>query len=100
MEHYSDAMKYAEAAGNSAGSGMEKFNAYTESLEARITRLTNAFQSLSTTVTNSDFLSGIVDLGTSVVNILDDIISSVGILNTAILGFSLYQGAKGSGETI
>lgn len=99
MENYEQAMKYAEAADESSGSAMEKFDVYTESLSGKITSLQNAFQSLSTTVVSSDFLKGIVDFGTNAVNIINQLIESLGSLNTIILGFSIYKGAKGSGKT-
>lgn len=99
MEHYDDAMKYAEAASDSAGSGMEKFSAYTDSVEAKITKFQNAFQSLSTTVANSDFMSSFIDTGTDVLNIIENLISSMGTLNAVLLGVGMYQGAKGSGKT-
>lgn len=84
MEHYDDAMKYAEAASDSAGSGMEKFSAYTDSVEAKITKFQNAFQSLSTTVADSDFMSSFIDTGTDVLNFIDLFIDKVGILQTVI----------------
>lgn len=98
MAHYEDAMKYADAASNSAGSGMEKFEAYTNSLSGKIEKFKNAFQSLSTNLVNSDFLSGLVDTGTSAINIIDELIGSVGTLKTALVGLGLFQGKNGSGE--
>lgn len=99
MENYEKAMEYMDEAEASSGSAMEKFDVYTESLSGKITSLQNAFQSLSTTVVSSDFLKGIVDFGTNAVNIINQLIESLGSLNTIILGFSIYKGAKGSGKT-
>lgn len=99
MQNYQKAMEYMDESSTSQGSAMEKFNVYQDSLEASITRLSNAWQSLSTTATSSDFLKGIVDTATNAVNIINQLIESLGSLNTIILGFSIYQGAKGSGKT-
>lgn len=92
-------MEYMDESSTSSGSAMEKFSVYQSSLEASITRLSNAWQSLSTTAVDNGFLKGIVDTTTNAVNIINQLIESLGSLNTIILGFSIYQGAKGSGKT-
>lgn len=92
MANYDKAMAYSEAAANSSGSAMERYDVYLDSLEAKITRLQNAFQSLSTTVVNSDFAKGLVDAGTDIVTFLDTIIEKIGSLNTLIGGFAVGKG--------
>lgn len=92
MQNYQKAQQYAEASANSSGSAMERYGVYLDSLEARITKLQNAFQSLSTTVVNSDFAKGLVDAGTSVITMLDGLIEHVGSLNTIIGGFAIGKG--------
>lgn len=92
MENYQKAQQYANEAANSSGSAMKRYDVYLESLEARITRLQNAFQSLSTTAVNSDFAKGLVDAGTSVITMLDGFIERVGSLNTIIGGFAIGKG--------
>lgn len=92
MQNYQKAQQYAEASANSSGSAMERYGVYLDSLEARITKLQNAFQSLSTTVVNSDFAKGLVDAGTSVITMLDGFIERVGSLNTIIGGFAIGKG--------
>lgn len=92
MQNYQKAQQYAEASANSSGSAMERYDVYLDSLEAKITRLQNAFQSLSTTVVNSDFAKGLVDAGTSVITMLDGFIERVGSLNTIIGGFAIGKG--------
>lgn len=92
MSNYDKAMAYSEAAANSSGSAMERYDVYLDSLEAKITRLQNAFQSLSTTIVNSDFAKGLVDAGTDIVTFLDTIIEKIGSLNTLIGGFAVGKG--------
>ena len=51
-----------------------------ESLQGRLDSFTASWQVLANDVIDSDFLKGVVDLGTSAINILDAIIDKVGIL--------------------
>lgn len=94
MANYDKAMAYSEEAANSSGSAMKRYDVYLDSLEAKITRLQNAFQSLSTTVVNSDFAKGLVDAGTTIVTLLDAIIEHVGLLNTIIIGKGIHSFVK------
>ena len=97
MENYDKAMEYADAAAESSGSGMEKFQAYQESVAGSLENFKNSYQQLSSTIISSDFMTGIIDSGSQVLNIINQIIDSVGNLNTLVLGFSMFQGAKSSG---
>lgn len=97
MENYDKAMEYADAAAESSGSGMEKFQAYQESVAGSLENFKNSYQQLSSTIISSDFMTGIIDSGSQVLNIINQIIDSVGSLNTLVLGFSMFQGAKSSG---
>lgn len=97
MENYDKAMEYAEAASESSGSAMEKFSVYQDSMTGKMEAFRNSFQQLSTTIASSDFLKGIIEAGTTAINVLDKLISSFGSLNTLLLGVSLFKGHKGSG---
>ena len=97
MENYDKAMEYAEAASESSGAGMEKFAVYQDSLAGSITNLSNSFQQLSTTLLDSDVFKGFINSGASALNIINEIIGSMGSLNTLLLGLGIFQGAKGSG---
>ena len=47
MNNYSDALKYSEVAANSAGSALERYEVYQNSVEAKTNELTAAIESLS-----------------------------------------------------
>ena len=79
---------------NSAGSAMQEQSRWMESLEAKIQKFKAAFESLSNTIIDSDFLKFLVDSGTTVINVLDTIISNVGVLGTALAGFGGYKFIK------
>lgn len=90
--------KAYEASLNSAGSAMQEQERWLESLEAKIQQFQTAFQSLSQTTLDSNFLKGIVDAGTNTINILDSVIDRVDILPTLATGLSAVFSLKNFGR--
>lgn len=86
--------KAYEASLNSAGSAMEGQEKWLESLEAKTQQFNAAFQSLSSTVFDSDLLKWFVDLGTSGVQALDQIIDKFGLLTTIGAGVGITEFVK------
>lgn len=97
MENYQTAMDYMNESINSSGNSLEKFSAYQDSLTGRINDFKNSFQTLSNTFVGSDFLKGIVDSGTAALDVLDQLVSTIGVLPSLASGLGLYQGIKGGG---
>lgn len=89
--------KAYEASANAAGSAMEEQNRWLESLEAKTQQFEAAFQSLSSTVLDSGLLKWFVDLGTSGIRAIDNIIDKFNILNTISTVGGGLLGAKGQG---
>ena len=50
MDNFSNALEYSEVAANSAGSSLERYGVYQESIEAKTNELTAAIESLSTNI--------------------------------------------------
>lgn len=78
--------KAYEASVHSAGSAMQEQERWLNSLEAKVKQLEAAFQSLSSTVLDSDFLKALADGTTLVVNDLDTIIDRFGVLTPLVTG--------------
>lgn len=100
MSQWDNVEKYIEEATNASGSSMKKFEAYQESITGKLERFENAFQSLSKTVLDSDFLGGLVDTGTGFINLLDTITDKIGVLSTAGIGIGANLGGKNAGKHI
>lgn len=64
MAGWGKAQEYAEVAAESAGTALEKFSVYEESIEYKTNRMTSAFENLSTTILDSGLVGGIIDFGT------------------------------------
>ena len=84
MENYGSALGYAETAANSAGTAMEKYAAYTDSIEGKVNSLKAAFEELSVTVLNSELITGTVEFITWLLEALSSIVDAVGGLNTVL----------------
>lgn len=97
MQNYDTAMKYMDESMNSSGQSLEKFQAYQNSLSGSIEDFRNSFQTLSNTFVGSDFLTGIVDSGTAALDILDQLVSTLGVIPSLLMGAGIFQGIKGGG---
>ncbi len=75
MENYGTAIGYANSATDSSGTAMEKYGAYTDSLEGRINSLTASFEEFSSTILDSDLVAFFVDVLNGAVNALNAITS-------------------------
>lgn len=88
MSNYDTAKKYEGISQDSEGSGENKFKTYTEGLTANTEGLKNAFQSLSSTVANADFLNAVIKGATTALNVINSLISKLGLLKTALVGIA------------
>lgn len=71
MNNYGEALKYSETAANSAGSALERYGIYQDSIQAKTNELTAAMESLSTNVISEELFSGIIEATTGVVEFVD-----------------------------
>lgn len=85
MQNYANALEYAGVAADSLGTAQEKFNeAYLDSIEAAVNRLTAAWQEFSMVLLDSDFIKDLFGLLTNLVNGLTGIVEHVNLLNVAL----------------
>lgn len=91
MANFDTARDALETSLTSSGSAMEEHGKWSESLEARLNKLKAAWQSLSQTFMNSDFLKGAIDVLINIVDILDKLINKIGALPTII---GIFAGGK------
>lgn len=87
-----------ESALHADGSAMEAQEQQLASLTAKVQQFETAFQSLSSSMLDSDLLKWFVDLGTSGVQALAAITDQIGALGTVGLGAGLMAGAKNTGK--
>ena len=85
MENFDIAEDALNSSLESAGSAMKEYNTYLEGIEAKTNQFKAAFEALSTTVVESDFLKEIIEFGTGAITILDSLIQKLGGLGNALL---------------
>ena len=99
MQQYSKAQEYMQIAEDASGTSMEKYSAYTDSLEGKLEGLKSTFESLSSTVLDSDALKGFVSGGTEVLGLIDKLTNSLGVMGTVAVGAGIFQGKNNSGKS-
>lgn len=85
INNWEQAEAAAGMAENASGSASREHLKYMDSLQGRIETFKATWQVLSNTLVDSDFLKGAVSGATSFLNVLDEIVSTIGIL-PALLG--------------
>lgn len=88
MTNYGKAQEYEKVSENSAGSTDKKYKVYENSLEGQTEDLKNSFQSISTTFADKNILGGGITLLSNVLNVVNKLVSSFGLLKTAAAGFA------------
>lgn len=97
MTNYGKAQEYEKVSENSAGSTDKKYKVYENSLEGRTEDLKNSFQSISTTFADKNLLGGGITLLSNVLNVVNKLVSSFGLLQTAAAGFASIKLFKNLG---
>ena len=80
-QHVEDAVVSANEATGSASKENEKFM---NSMQGHLNSLTTAWQTFSNTVLESNFLKGLIDIGTNVLNVFEGIINAIGDIPSLI----------------
>ena len=97
MANFETARQATETAYNSAGSATKELDNYTQSIQYSLDQMKAKFEELSVSLLDSDFLKGLIDTGTSALNIVTQLIDKLGILGTIFTVGGGIAGAKGHG---
>ena len=77
MQDFSRTTELTGMAYNSAGSGQEQFEKTLESLESKLNKLKDAWQTFIMGIANSDVVKGFIDTGTKILETINNIINSL-----------------------
>lgn len=89
-----DALKTALDA---EGSALKENEIFLESIQGHLNKLSAAWETFSYNFLDSEFVKGVVDFLTKVVNLLDDLTNSIGAFPTLIAAcFAAFGAAKGA----
>ena len=90
-----EAYKTAE---DSAGSALKEQEAYEQGIEYSLKRLEAVFQTFANHILDSKVVKGIIDFGSSTIEVIDKVTSKLGSLGTIGLGVGLFTGVKNTGK--
>lgn len=90
--------KAYEASVNAAGTAMQEQEKWLTSLEAKTMQFGAAFQGLSDTILEDNFLKSLIDSGTDLISILDSVIDTFGAFGTLGLGAGLFAGVQNTSK--
>ena len=79
---------------NASGSAQRELDTYLNSIEGRIDLFNNALQTFWMNLINADTVKWFVDAGTTILQILDKIIQTIGVIPTLLSGFAIFNVIK------
>lgn len=88
-----------EAAQNAEGSAMQENEKYLTSVEAHITKFKNAVDELINSLIDSGFINDVIDFGTTLVKLLQQITEGLGSVGTAFAAIGITAAFKGQALT-
>ena len=103
MSDYERTMELATAANNSAGASQQQFDKTLDSMEAKLAKLTTAWQEFTMGLANNEILKGAVDALTFVLNAINkliDVLSGNNGLTKSIITLNLAIAAIGGLRTV
>ena len=99
MSNYDRTMELVEAANNSAGASSEQFGKTLESLDAKLQKLQNAWDTFTMGLANNQAIKIAVDMLTGLLNIVNDLTGALGDGIGAILKLGAAFGAMKLGKS-
>ena len=94
MDNFTHAIEANETAMNSQGSAARENAKYLDSIEGKIKAFQSAWEQLSYHIVSSDLIKNVVDLGTKIITVIDNIVQKIGALPTALGALGVAFGAK------
>lgn len=97
LENFDIARESLQAAFDAEGSALKENEIFLESIQGHLNKLSAAWETFSYDFLDSEFVKGVVDFLTKVVNLLDDLTNAIGPISTLIAAcFAAFGAAKGA----
>lgn len=104
MDNYAKTTEFVSAAYNSAGSGQRQFEKTLESLEAKLTKLKNAWDKFAMGLTNNVIIKGAVDTLTTLLTAINGLIDALsggqGLIKSVMTLGAVWGGLKLGGALV
>jgi TP901 family phage tail tape measure protein len=98
LKNWNQVESAMQAATNAEGTAAQEQETWSEHIQASVKKLQASWEALSNTIINSDFLKALVDSGTSLLDLLDNLISKFGTIPTLLAGIAAAMSFKNVGR--
>lgn len=83
LSNWDKVQKLTQVSANSSDEALEKFSAYTDTVQAHINSLTASYEHLASVIANSEFLKGAADAASGFLDVISALIDKLGLLSVA-----------------
>lgn len=94
LGNWSQAEKALQTAGEAEGSALEENSKYLDSINGKLDQMNASFQNLWSNAINSEFIGFMVDAGTAILKLVDNI----GMVEIALASVAAVMSFKGAGR--
>lgn len=98
LSNWDKVEKLTEISENSSTEALDKFSAYTDSVQSHINSMIASYENLASVIADSEFLKGAADTGAAFLDTISAIIAKLGVMSTAM--GAVTAGAALKGRTI
>ena len=104
MQDYSKTTQLIDAAYNSAGASQEQFEKTLDSLQAKLTRLKNAWDEFTMGLSNNEIIGGVVTVLTEMLKVVNELIDGLsggsGLVKSVLSLGAAFVGLKAGGAIV
>ena len=96
LSNWDKVEKLTKVSEDSTTEALDKFEAYTEGVEAHINSMTASYEHLASTIADSEFLKGATDAASGFLDVISQVVDKLGVLSTAAGAITIGGALKGN----
>lgn len=96
LSNWDKVEKLTKVSEDSTTEALDKFEAYTEGVEAHINSMTASYEHLASTIADSEFLKGATDAASGFLDVISQMVDKLGVLSTAAGAITIGGALKGN----
>lgn len=96
LSNWDKVEKLTKVSEDSTTEALDKFEAYTEGVEAHINSMTASYEHLASIIADSEFLKGATDAASGFLDVISQVVDKLGVLSTAAGAITIGGALKGN----
>ncbi|MBS5510373.1 MAG: phage tail tape measure protein [Clostridium sp.] len=96
LSNWDKVEKLTKVSEDSTTEALDKFEAYTEGVEAHINSMTASYEHLASIIADSEFLKGATDAASGFLDVISQVVDKLGVLSTAAGAITIGSALKGN----